>query len=381
MYLDQLKSTQEVISSITATLDKISVVPDSSSRTMQELDRFAASPSRASMNRYLTMWSAGGALLCGALGYLLSFADRRYKGPEDVIRELGRPIWGQIPLMDTRSIEKKDSKIDPAIVVHHRSKSTTSESFRGVRTSLYFGNRSGDLKVIQVTSASPADGKSTLAANLAVSIAQSGRKVALVDCDFRRPRVDKIFGIENKVGLSTLIAGNAELTDITVSCEVQNLTLIPSGARPSNPAELLSSEQFEQSIQLLREKFDYVIIDSPPILAVSDPANIAAKVDGTLLALRLRHNDRALSTRALKMLASINANVLGVVVIGVTGNGSTYGRGYGYGSYGNYGSGYGSGYGYGYGYGYGSYGKNPYKSYYDIPDSDERKNKKITSKP
>lgn len=381
VFLDQIKSTQDVIAGITSTLDKVRVVPDTVSRSMQVLDTFAPYPSRASMNRFLTLGAGAGGLICAALGYLLSFADRRYKGPEDVIRELGRPIWGQIPLMEVKGIEKKDSKIDPAIVVHHRSKSTTSESFRGVRTSLYFGNRSGDLKLIQVTSASPADGKSTLAANLAVSIAQSGRRVALVDCDFRRPRVDKIFGIENKVGLSTVVAGNAELSDVMVNSEVQNLTLIPSGSRPSNPAELLSSESFSQVLQLLREKFDYVIIDSPPVLAVSDPANIAARVDGTLLALRLRHNDRALSARALKMLSSINANVLGVVVIGVTGNGSTYGRGYGYGSYGNYGNyGYGSGYGYGYGYGYGAYGKNPYKSYYDIPDADEKKQRKISSK-
>ncbi len=372
MFQDQIASSQEAITAVASTLDKLSVVPETGSRTMQELDRFGASPSRASMNRFLGLGAAVGGLAFGALGYLLSFADRRYKGPEDVIRELGRPIWGQIPLMDTKGLERKDSKLDPGIVVHHRSKSTTSESFRGVRTSLYFGNRSGDLKLVQVTSASPADGKSTLAANLAVSIAQSGRKVALVDCDFRRPRVDKIFGIENKVGLSTMLAGDAELPDICQSCEVPNLTLIPSGLRPSNPAELLSSEQFSQALSMLREKFDYVIIDSPPVLAVSDPAVIAARVDGTLIALRLRHNDRALSTRALKMLSSINANVLGVVVIGVTGNGSSYGRGYGYGSYGNYGE-YGRGYGYGYGYGYGHYGKNPYKSYYDIPDASEKK--------
>lgn len=378
LYLDQIKSSQEVITAISTTLDKMSVVPDSGNRTMQELDRFGASPSRAAMVQFVGLGGALGGLLFGGLGYLLSYADRRYKGPEDVIRELGKPIWGQIPLMDTRSVERKDSKIDPAIIVHHRSKSTSSESFRGVRTSLYFGNRAGDLKVIQVTSASPADGKSTLAANLAVSIAQSGRKVALVDCDFRRPRVDKIFGVENKVGLSTMLAGNAELPDILQVSEVPNLTIITSGVRPSNPAELLSSEQYTQALAMLREKFDYVIIDSPPILAVSDPAAIAARVDGTLMALRLRHNDRALSTRALKMLSSINANVLGVVVVGVTGNGSTYGRGYGYGSYGNYGS-YGQGYGYGYGYGYGQYGKNPYKSYYDIPDADDKK-KRIAKK-
>jgi succinoglycan biosynthesis transport protein ExoP len=376
LFLDQIKSSQEVITAISTTLDKMSVAPDSGNRTMQELDRFGASPSRATMIQFVGLGGSLGGLLFAVLGYLLSFADRRYKGPEDVIRELGRPILGQIPLMDTRSIERKDSKIDASIVVHHRSKSTMSESFRGVRTSLYFGNQAGDLKIIQVTSASPADGKSTLAANLAVSIAQSGRKIALVDCDFRRPRVDKIFGAENKIGLSTMLAGDAELPDILQTSEVPNLTLITSGTRPSNPAELLSSEQYTQALAMLREKFDYVIIDSPPILAVSDPAAIAARVDGTLLALRLRHNDRALSTRALKMLSSINANVLGVVVVGVTGNGSTYGRGYGYGSYGNYGS-YGQGYGYGYGYGYGQYGKNPYKSYYDIPDADDKKKRLV----
>jgi len=200
--------------------------------------------------------------------------------------------------------------------------------------------------VIQITSPHPGDGKSTLSSNLAVTIAQSGKKVIIVDADFRRPRVHKIFGIPNEVGMSTAIAGDIDIADAIQQTPVANLDCLTCGAKPDNPSELLTSARFEELLALLREKYDFVLVDTPPVLAVTDPSAVAARVDGVLLTIRVNNKSRLDAARATEMLAQLEANILGVVVNGVDGKSRNYGYG---------GAGYRAGhiYGYGYGYGYG----------------------------
>jgi capsular exopolysaccharide synthesis family protein len=235
----------------------------------------------------------------------------------------------------------------------HKTRSSVSEAFRGIRTAIFFNSQHGSLKVIQVTSPIPGDGKSTIASNLAVSISQSGRRVCLVDCDFRRPRISKIFGLSSDTGLVQVINEKATLEEAIQPSSIENLSVLSCGRRPGNPAELLSSERFHFIISQLREMFDYVILDTPPVLVVSDPATVATAADGVILTVRLRRNLKPIAMRAAQMLHSMNANMIGVVVNGV-GVGAS---GYGYGGY-RYDS-YNNGYGYGYGYGktgYGGYG-------------------------
>ena len=244
--------------------------------------------------------------------------------------------------------------MDSSIVTLHKNRAPISEAFRGIRTALFFSCQQNGVKVLQVTSPVPGDGKSTIAANIAVSIAQSGRRVCLVDCDFRRPRVAKIFGLAADTGFVQVIGGKVEIRDAIQQTTVENLSALTCGRRPGNPAELLSSELFGDLISELRGLFDFVIIDTPPMLAVSDPANVASHVDGVLLAIRLRRNLRPIASRAAQMLHAINANMVGVVVNGIGVGGNSYGYG-GY-RYDNYSSGRGAGYGksgFG-GYGYGS---------------------------
>ncbi len=209
-------------------------------------------------------------------------------------------------------------------------------------------------------------------------MAQSGRSTLLLDADFRRPRVSKLFGTREDIGMTNVISGTSELVDAIQQTSVQNLSVLACGKRPPNPAELLSSDRFAELLNMLREKFDYIVIDSPPLLAVTDPANVAARADGIVMTLRLRRNLKPLAHRAVDMLRGVDANILGIVINGVGGRGgygsagyrygSSYGYGYGYGyrygGYGQAGVGYGYGnYGYGgsYGYGYGSdYGVQAY---------------------
>jgi capsular exopolysaccharide synthesis family protein len=298
-----------------------------------------------------------GLALGMGLAYLVDLADKSFRNPEEVRHELGMPILGHLPVIvgDTRR-RKKDaipSPVSDIVVTHHRSKSTYSEAYRAVRTALNFGIRGEGHKVIQVTSPDPGDGKSTLSANLAVCMAQSGRRVLLVDADFRRPRVHRLFGVEAGQGMSALIKGTADLPETIVPTEIDNLSLLPCGPRPSNPSELLSSTRFSELIHVLREQYDIVIIDTPPVLAVTDPCVVAPRVDGVVLLIRITKHVRPHAKRALESLESLGANLIGIVVNGVGGN--RPGMGYGFGSQYGYRYAANSGYYDSYSYNYGGY--------------------------
>ena len=208
-----------------------------------------------------------------------------------------------------------------------------------------------------------------MAGNLAVSIADSGKKTILLEGDFRRPRLHHLFNLENELGVTDVLCGTAELVDAAKPSPIDNLTVLPCGMRPHNPSELLMSRTFADLLHMLRDRYDMVVIDTPPVLAVTDPLNVAPLADGIFLVLRLSKNSRKIARRAIESLTSLDANLLGLIVNGV---GSTpgygFGYGYGYGSrgykygYGKYGYGgkyggsyYGTGYEYAYGYGDGEY--------------------------
>ena len=290
---------------------------------------------------------------CG-LAYLVELSDKTFRSPDELHRALRLPIMAHVP---STSIKRRrrggEPGIDPSVIAAHNPASRFAEVFRGLRTALRFSASGAQCRVLQVTSASPRDGKTTVAANLAVSFAQSGKRVLLVDGDLRRPRVDAVFGIQPDAGMVELLAGEARLDDAVAASGVENLWLLPCGRQPSNPAEVLSSPEFEQLVHLLREQYDLVIIDSPPVLAVSDPAVIAPRADGVLLTVRITKHGRPGVIQARQILAGIGSHLLGVVVNSSDkGHGFTYSRGYGYG--------YGSGATYGYGYGNGNDDMNKY---------------------
>lgn len=301
---------------------------------------------------YLLGGGAIGFMVLAGLAVLLDLADKSFRNPEDIAAEVGAPVLGHIPAMELDKVIKKPNQtVDGSLVTIHHSRGRVSEAYRGIRTGLFFSNRTGDLKVIQVTSPVPGDGKSTLSANLAITMAQSGRNVLLIDADFRRPRIAKLFSIDSDRGMATVVAGACELDDAIHQSTVPFLSVMPGGKRPSNPAELLSSQRFSDLLGVLREKFDIIIIDTPPLLAVSDPGAVAAVVDGVVLTMRLRRNVKPLVNRAAKILESVDANVLGIVVNGVS---QDAGYGYNYG-YRDYRYAYQTRYGYGYkNYGYNS---------------------------
>jgi capsular exopolysaccharide synthesis family protein len=300
-----------------------------------------------------------GSMVGFGLGCLVELADKTFHNPDQITKHLQVPLIGHIPVIGQgKRYLVENSLIEPMVCTYHRPKSQVSEAFRAVRTALYFNTQGKQNSVIQVTSPTPGDGKSTLASNLAVSIAQSGKRVLLVDADMRRPRQHSTFGISSRVGFATVLSGQSEWRDCMFECEeIDGLTVMPCGAKPQNPAELSSSPQVKILIEEMREEFDFVIIDTPPMLAVTDPSPIAARVDGVVVCIRIKKNVRVSAERATQMLQNLGANCIGLVVNGV-GAQSGYGSQY---TYGAYRAGYSyNGYGYGYGYGYGNTGK-----YYD----------------
>ena len=311
-----------------------------------------------------------GGMFGVGLVYVVDIADRTFRNPEEIHQVLQLPVIGHVPELVARNgkaVALQDAAacaIEPTIVIHHEPRSVKSEAIRGLRTAIYFSTRGSGHKVIQITSPHSGDGKTTLISNLAVSIAQTGKRVLLMDCDLRRPTVHKKFGLTSTLGVSNVLVDEAELVEAIQSDVVPNLSVLPSGPTPPNPAELLTLPRFEQLLNLVREQYDFVLVDSPPLLAVSDPCIIAPRVDGVLLAIKIVHNGRPHAIAAREMLAGLNVNVLGVVV-----NGWDQDRSYGYGNYG-------SKRGYGYGYTYGSrYSTSGYYVHEDGNGSDSSSSK------
>ncbi|MDY3558303.1 polysaccharide biosynthesis tyrosine autokinase [Gemmata sp. JC673] len=287
--------------------------------------------------QFIFIGSALGLALGAGGAYLLDMADKSFRTPEEIRRRLGLALIGHVPFVHKPSspVTVTDAagnsvELDSGLATVHSATSPEAEAYRGVRTALFFSTHGERHKVIQVTSPHMGDGKTTLIINLAVSIAQAGRKVLLLDADLRRPRVHRAFGLTSRVGLAEVLTGAAELDEAVQVTAIPNLSVLPCGRRPGNPAELLTSPAFEDVLDDLRAAYDYVLVDSPPLLAVSDPCVVAPRVDGLILTLRVTKNGRPAAERARDLLIRLKVNCLGVVVNGVGKQGAMAGYGYDY---------------------------------------------------
>ncbi len=194
-------------------------------------------------------------------------------------------------------------------------RSPIAEAYRTLRTNLEFSNLDKSLRTLLVTSASAEEGKSTTLANLAVTIAQSGKRVVLVDADLRRPTQHQIFGLKNNAGLSDMVRDDAMLTQPPLQeSGVQNLKVLTSGQLPPNPAEILGSKRMSEILAALLEHADMLLFDAPPLLAVTDAAVLSSKVDGVLLVVSAGKTKRESAKKAQLQLEKINARILGAVV-------------------------------------------------------------------
>ena len=200
-------------------------------------------------------------------------------------------------------------------MLENNSKTIVAESYRTLRTNIQYSSFDKPIKSIVITSSEPGEGKSTTSSNLALSFAQEGKKVILIDCDLRKPVLHKEFQISNSRGLSEFLIGNVEFSKVVYKHE-SGLHVLPSGLVPPNPAEMLASMAMEHLLTQLEEKYDYIILDTPPVNAVTDSKILSTKVDGTILVVKYGYTKKDAVMEAVKGLRAVNANIIGTVFNG-----------------------------------------------------------------
>ena len=319
----EIARTQALFDAVVKNLDEISLVDDQDGYIFQVLakagDGIQIAPS---LPRILALSTCLAGLLGFGLAYLVDTTDQGFHSPVEISNQLQVPVLGHVPVID--SVQSTEhATIDPVVCTVHNPQAAETEAFRTIRTALFF---SADRKrIIQITSPKPGDGKSTTAANLAVTIANSGKSVLLLDADFRRPRQHHLFGIPNEAGLASVVEMQAEISDACMPIVgIDNLHVMPCGPRPSNPSELLSSSRFRGILEVLKVQFEFLIIDTPPVLAVSDPAAVAAQVDTILLCLQVDSRTKPLAMRSCQLLRDLGADISGVVINGIGSRDSSY---------------------------------------------------------
>jgi succinoglycan biosynthesis transport protein ExoP len=263
--------------------------------------------------------AAGGLILGLTLIALLLRLDRRLKSVEDV-EALGLKVVGILPKLTEMQL--------PELSSHHRPTSAAAECARTIRTNLTFMNAARPSRCFVITSASPREGKTTIACNIAIALAHASKSVLLIDTDLRRPRAHKPFGITNKVGVTSVILGECSLAEAVSHTEVDGLDLLPSGPVPPNPSELLHTPAFKALRDAATSQYEWVIFDSPPVGAVTDSAIIAPQVDGVMLVVRAQQTTKESVEAALRQMRAVDAVMIGCVVNDVDINSRTYGYGY-----------------------------------------------------
>lgn len=311
-------------------------------------------PSRRGLT--ILMGLVAGLVLGGSAAVVREQLNTSIRRRDEVERFLGIPSLAVVPRLGsarTRAIrlpgrngsrpgpEPGSLSPDGTLVTALHPRSAGAEAFRTLRTNLIFSQAVRELRMIAVTSSGPAEGKSTTSANVATVFAQQGLRVLLVDCDLRRPRLHEIFSVQKEPGFTQHLLGYGTLEELTCSTSVENLHILPAGTLPPNPAELLGSPRAREVFQGLRDHYDVVVIDTPPVLLASDAAIIGSLVDGMLLVVRAGQTGRHAAEQAVRQLRTVGANVLGVVLNDPDAKIPTYDSSYGY--------------GYGYGYGYHAY--------------------------
>lgn len=220
------------------------------------------------------------------------------------------------------------------LIAHNDLKNPATEAYRVIRTSIQFAQAGKELKTLAVTSCMPNEGKSITVADLAVVLTQAGKSVLLIDCDMRNPTVHKNFNLSNKVGLSSCISMGTALSDAVQKTSIEGLYALTGGVIPPNPSELLGSEQMKNVLQRAKEQYDYVLIDTPPVMPVTDALIVSRFVDGMILVIASAEVKVEMARDVKNQLVNAGANILGVVLNKVRSEHHGYGYGYYY-YYGN----------------------------------------------
>lgn len=305
--------------------------------TIQQIDRalLPGRPSSPNLKRSTGMGTAVGIVLGIGLIMLLEFLDRSFKTPEELERRLRVPVLAIIPDISSergysytrfygsyygrnpysyskrRRLDGQEASVD--LIPHRRPRLAVSEAYRSLRTALLLSSAQ-ELKVIAVTSATAGEGKTATAANLATVMAQLGKRTLLIDADMRKPRCHEVFKVTNRKGLVNFLVGRSEINEVLQETKVPSLVLLPSGPAPPNPSELLSSDRMRYVLREVGKLYDFVIVDTPPTLAVTDSTLIGSMADGVVLCIRAGLIPREVAKDCRDRLALAGVRLLGAVL-------------------------------------------------------------------
>jgi tyrosine-protein kinase len=250
-----------------------------------------------------------GLILGVLVALLLEILDDRLRGRDDLEMLARAPVLAAIPRVP--EWRRKDG---PVLITSAAPASAATEAYRKLRTGVFFIAAQTDCKTILVTSPQADEGKTATTANLGAVMAQAGKKVVLVSADLRKPRLHRFFGLENYIGVTSVLASEVSPWQAVRTTQIENLQVLVSGPVPANPAELLGSDAMGRLLQALREVADYVIVDAPPIMAVADPVTMTPLVDGVLFVADAQNSGRGIIEHARRQLDQVNARVIGSVL-------------------------------------------------------------------
>jgi capsular exopolysaccharide synthesis family protein len=270
-----------------------------------EVPRSPAGPN--TRTDFLLAVLVGGVVAVGFV-FGLEYLDNRLKSPDEITAHLRMPCLGLVPAAPDTYVTGGAPLINNGVPAYF------SEAFRTIRTNVLFSSVEEGSRTIVVTSTGPGEGKTVVSSNLALALAQANQRVLLIDADMRRPQIHSYFSHPQEPGLSNFIVGNSEVGDVVRPSGVPQLWLLPSGLIPPNPAELLGSMKFKEFLATLKERFDWVIIDSPPVMAVTDACILAHSAHGVLFVVGSEMTSRKAARGALKQLALAQAGLMGAVL-------------------------------------------------------------------
>ncbi len=345
----ELAATRELLENVERQIKETSLTVESNATNVSLVDAAVAPkiPSYPRKKLVLFFSLCGGAALGLCLAFLLSHLDNTIRTPEDLERTIKLPCLGVVPAFELEGLNTTDQQALPGtvasrerlpqiietppgqnattrtpitngqrpLVFNKDPKSLAAEAYRTIRTGILLSQAGEPPRTILVTSSQSSEGKTTLTLNLAASLASAGARVVLIDADLRRPQISRSLGIRPELrGLVDILTGQCSIKDASVSDALQRVTVIPSGSIPPNPAELLGSYEMARLIDLLARDFDYVLIDSPPILPVTDSVILSRYVDGSVLVVKGGSTPKRVVQDARNRLASVGARILGIVL-------------------------------------------------------------------
>ena len=305
----EAESERKLYDSLMQRSNEIGVSQDFKGTNIQVIDaaQVPGAPVLPQVRRDLVTAAGGGMLLALFLAFLFEYFDSRVKSPEEIKAHFGLPFLGLVPV-------GPEGEGGVAPLLEGDPPGAFGEAIRGLRTGILFSSADEGARALIVTSTGPSEGKTVIASNLAITLARAGQRTIVVDADMRRPRLHAAVNRGQEPGLSNVLVGDTSLTDATTQTAVANLWILPAGHIPPNPAELLGSHRFNDLMKDLKTKYDWIIIDAPPVMPVTDSAVLAHSAGPVLFVIGSEMTPRQTALTAVEQLRSVNAKFVGVVL-------------------------------------------------------------------